>query len=127
MAENNICSFCKSTEETLIHLFWNCQTSRNIWNLLFIWFYDRTGIQIHVTPSQIMLGIVDYIEENMSILNLLFIITKQYLYACRCLGSTPYFDALLYRIYNCEKIEGSIAEHKGKLVTHQNKWNPLLL
>ena len=121
MHGDNLCTFCNQAEENLIHLFWECPVSRNIWNKLFNWFFNRTGLRVNVTVSQVMLGIQTISDLN-TLLNIICIITKQYLYSCRCLNNCPGLDTLIFKIHNCEYIERAIAKKKDKLTLHSKKW-----
>ena len=125
MINSNLCTFCNQTEETLMHLLWYCQTSNLIWSNLFNWFRTRTGINIYLSVSNILLGLGKESTINVT-LNMLSTNSKQFIYACRCLGENPVFDKLLSRIYYYKKLERAIALKKATIHIHNKKWELLL-
>ena len=59
--------------------------------------------------------------ENFMAFNCIFIICKQYLYACRCLESKPNFQELVTKILYYKNVEKYIATKNGKLQLHNSK------
>ena len=113
------CTFCDVESETVGHLLWDCTHSKIIWNLLFNWINEKIQVNIPYSKREILLGITNY---NMQFLNCLFLVTKQYLYACRCLNEKPNFGSLESKIKYYISVEKYIAIKNGKLDLHQTKW-----
>ena len=76
MSPNNLCYFCNTEEETLTHLFCKCNIVKNIWNRLIVWFFDKTGIHLHLDDKEKVFGLYSTTFLN-ELLNTLLIITKQ--------------------------------------------------
>ena len=113
------CTLCNVESETICHLLWDCTHSKLIWNMLFNWINEKTQINITYSKKEVLLGIANY---NMQFLNCLFLITKQYLYACRCLDEKPNFGSLESKIKYYISVEKYIAIKNGKVDHHQTKW-----
>lgn len=39
--QNSNCTFCKTNEESISHLFFECEQVRELWNNLEIWIYEK--------------------------------------------------------------------------------------
>ncbi len=48
------CTFCNVQTETLLHLFWECQTARHLWNLLLQWYREKTGQTVHLDSKKVL-------------------------------------------------------------------------
>ena len=95
---SNLCTFSNEQPETAMHLLLTCEISKIIWNTFLQHLSIKTGKPIHFTEVEKMLGITQFNHQN--IYNLLFIIVKQYLYACRCQKSKPQVNVLLEKSMN---------------------------
>ena len=79
----DLCTFCEEQPESILHLLVKCKHSQLIWNKLFVKLHTLTGTYIQFTEKEQLVGITNF--QYQDLFNLIFIITKQYLYACRCL------------------------------------------
>ena len=123
MKDTNRCSFCDSEIETLYHLLWGCTIVAKLWSDLFQWLQIKTQTNIMFNCKEILLGI----EDNTFLMyNAIFIITKQYIYSCRCTQKTPNFNCLKNLINYNIQTEKYIAVKNGKLAFHNNKWAILI-
>ena len=77
-----LCSFCKSAEETTIHLFNECLCAQYIWNQTQIFFSDYITIPV-VTLQSAILGFTDTHIDHFLLINHLLMIYKCYLYKAR--------------------------------------------
>ena len=106
----DLCTFCEEQSESILHLLVKCKHSQLIWNKLFVKLHTLTGIYIQFTEKEKLLGITNFQYQNLFIR--IFIITKQYLYACRCLKTTPSIEMLISKIKEIEHNEQRIAIKK---------------
>ena len=80
ISDTKLCSFCKRHDETIQHLFFNCQKTNKLWNELKVKFYQK-GINLPVlTAHSAYLGFPD---ENDILVNHLHLILKISLYTNR--------------------------------------------
>ena len=77
---SNLCTFCNERPETAMHLLLTCEISKIFWNTFLQHLPIKTGITIHFTEVDKMLGITQFSHQD--IYNLLLIIVKQNIYAC---------------------------------------------
>ena len=116
----DICTFCEEQPESILHLLVKCKHSQLIWNKLFVKLHTLTGIYIQFTEKEQLLGITYF--QYQDLFNLIFIITKQYIYACRCLKTMPSIEMLISKIKEIKHIEQRIAIKNNKINQFNLKW-----
>ena len=77
----NLCSLCKEHEETLVHLFYDCNHVLTLWNTLYEWIYNITHIRIIPDQKEIILGYLQAYPNPIPI-NAINLITKSYIFYC---------------------------------------------
>ena len=84
LVETNVSSVCESNEETLIHLFYECEKVKPFLQIILhkIWELDPT---IQITSSDILLG---FCKKSFK-LDILFLEIKRYIYYCKTKLTTP--------------------------------------
>ena len=120
----NVCSVCHHEAESIIDLLIRCEVSELVWKKLLSKIETLTGIHIQFTESEKMLGILNFQYQNLY--NLLFIIVKQYLYACRCLNIRPQINILTEKIHEIRTIKNKIAIKNDHVSEFNEKWDILL-
>ena len=119
LRDSNLCSFCNSQPETIVHMLWECSAVQNLWTSLFQWLEQITETNIQFNEKEVLLGIEDH---TFLMYNALFILTKQFIYSCRCRNMPLNFIALRNNIQYYIKIEKYIAAKNNKIDYHNNKW-----
>ena len=76
------CSFCKETDETILHLFIQCKIVRKLWKGLIDWLYPFCYIQLDIDPFEILFN--KYKDSFAILVNTILLITKQYIYTHKC-------------------------------------------
>ena len=89
--DSDMCTFCNSTPETMIHLMLNCDISRRIWEEIYNFIAQESGIRINLKKEEIILGIYEKSFQNF--FNHINMTVKQYIYMLRgVLGSFPMLE-----------------------------------
>jgi hypothetical protein len=65
-------------EETIIHLFWTCQISRDFWNRVEM-FLNNKGFNITVNYEKISLGLSSLQKDN-NIVSFILILAKYFIF-----------------------------------------------
>ena len=121
---DNRCTFCHVEIESIAHLLIRCRYAANVWkhieNSL-----QNAGVTIVLTEVEKLLGIATNENDNMKAINLINMVIKQYIYACRCLKQYPSGLVALEKIKEIKNIEMSIAIKNDSLEKHNTKWNML--
>ena len=68
------CRLCQQGEETLIHLYFSCQESQNIWNRLIEHIKDKLNIDLTLSKNIIILGYLHSDNRAVAINTILLII-----------------------------------------------------
>ena len=125
LAATNVCEFCSIHPETLYHLFLECPITKNIWNDFKQWWFQNTNNRLLLSNSEILFGFPTILPLN-ALKNTLILITKQYIYSCRCRGEIPHINSLVTRFSLTYQVEKSIALSKNKITFHNDKWQIIL-
>ena len=118
-----LCFFCLETTETVVHIMTSCSVIKGIWQnfeefVVENYMVDRTKLSI--TPRNIITNTIYPIVGH--VVNFLCLITKQYIYRCKCLKNRLNFEDIIrmFRHYQC--IEKYIAKKNGNEAFHKMKW-----
>ena len=81
ITDNPKCNFCKDLNETIAHLFFDCELVHLLWETLYNWIYNKLKIRIPLDKPNIILGNID-LNPNSQAINTLNMITKSYIFYC---------------------------------------------
>ena len=81
IAENNECGLCKTSVESIDHLFSKCEKANVLWENVKIWIQNKLAINFNITDSMKILGYLTY-DKHFWPLNLILLVTRKYLYWC---------------------------------------------
>ena len=101
LVESPLCTFCQSEEETLIHLFWECETTQTFWLGVQGWLQTNF---IHcsnvVIPKEIV--ILGHGEHFMSdrVFDLMILIAKQHIFTCKMTNARPQLNVFVSMVKN---------------------------
>ena len=110
-ADSNTCTFCKTEEESLIHLFCSCTYSGNFWSSLVSWIKDKTHISLHLDNQTILFGNINVTSDC---LNSILLCARFHIYKTKMNNKFPsilvfkkevkqhYVCAKYLSIVNCE-------------------------
>ena len=105
--DDDLCTFCKKDNESIIHLLLRCEVSKAIWTYVEHKLYLLSKTHIEFTESEKLLGIENNSYADMY--NTIFIVIKQYLYASKCLDIKPCNEVILEKIKEVKQIELNVA------------------
>ena len=104
IVNNPTCTFCKSEDETTVHLLWECSEVQDLL-CSFNTLPDTLRIPFNFNKEIFQLGQLNY-NKFYKTDNEVIILIKQYIYRTRCLSKTLNVIALIYVIkeyYNVQK------------------------
>ena len=113
--DSKLCEKCKAVNETVEHLFWECNQIQKFWKE----FQEKYCIKI-INFQELVLNNVDRNPKNVK--NLLVLIAKHYIYSARCVNDSLSISKCSAAITNIKNIEENIATSKNKLAIHETKW-----
>jgi len=121
-----LCFLCNTEVETISHLYWNCPTTRRLWERLKLFTFETMDILLELDPMVLLLGItrIRSDEGPPDIIYLLALIVKSYIHSCKCKKLFPTEAGLISKIKYIRNIEQSIAEKNGirSELNHRRKW-----
>ena len=117
------CTFCKTSQEDIHHILLYCKYTKTLWNNLQSFISRKTGINIHLSDQDKLFGNSQLPFPNL--FNHILILTKQYIYACRCLDDSPDFTALERKIDREHRIELATYQRENLGVDPNRKWDPI--
>ena len=85
--------------------------------------YDNSGLRINMSDADVLLSVVG--AGNTELLNLIHIIVKQHIYACRCNKIHPTMASTKMKIKHIHDTEKSIAIKTDTLDLYDTKWQLL--
>ena len=118
--DNGACEQCQDKEETIKHLFFECPKAQIVWEAVTDLAKSCKNSCPTLTYDRIVFNeIGDY---SMSVLNLICIIAKQYLYKQRCLKEKTNREHFCRYVYHFKNIERYYAVKNGRLKYFEKKW-----
>ena len=122
----DLCSFCHQYKETVLHIMFECDIVRELWNSVKKYLIERfENLSLVWTASAIVKNRIFLGKQNHAS-NFICLLTKQFIYKQRCLNSSLAFPILKAYIQKVENIEKYIAKKNGKSQIHMRKWGGIL-
>ena len=117
-SETSQCSYCKSSDEVVSHLFGKCNFAKRLWQELNIFFNGHIVLPI-ITPQVANFGFFGEIE-NKILINHVLLLFKHYIYRSREAGVLDINNLIKY-IYKVKKIEKQLSFSSVKKNEYFNK------
>ena len=119
--QDNLCTWCRNYKETLFHFFWQCECTQKVWKWMEMFLNKISpNATCNITYKNVILNKVS--NQTNHIFNFIVFITKQFLYAKRCLGEKVNINELQKKIFNIRHYEKYQAVKNGKMCQHIIKW-----
>jgi len=117
IVDNNVCRLCKQCTEDLLHLFWDCEITKQFWK--------EFNEHFNVYDITVDKEIVFYGSENELGCCLVFA-AKRHVYKCVYDERIPTFKEYMNKVYYMKMMEEQIANNAKKHKRWEKKWMPLL-
>ena len=119
---SKLCEFCEKGKQTIMHLMSECNQIKQVWNEFkqFINQHVCYKGSITLTTKTIILNSVHPDPKN--VINFLVLVTKQYIYAQKCLGQKIMFKQLVENFTKLKELELYNARKDFKEFKHDRKW-----
>jgi len=119
LKDTDKCSLCDLHIESVTHLFFQCNYSRELWATVKQYVYSRYNYTLNTDNEKVIFPTTDI---PLGIRTLIFI-TLFYIYNCRLLAKIPNKIVIIREFYKIETLEFEIAKSNGKMCLHKDKWN----
>ena len=116
------CSFCKINQEDIHHILLYCKHTKVLWNNLQLFIARKTDVDLQLNDQDKLFG--NNFLPFPKLYNHILMLTRQYIYACRCLGDIPDINALARKIDREYRIELTTFERENFGEDPNRKWEP---
>ena len=120
--DSNLCTFCKTEDETIFHLIFQCSEVQQFWHRIQVWYHSK-GLDANFNSFNCVIGPVG---NKYKLFNTVCILAKQHIYYSRCMNIQLNFQMFLKLVEDTQKIEYFIAKKNDKVRLHIKKWEPML-
>ena len=121
--DSPVCDLCNNSEETLVHIFWECQITQSLWNDLQM-FLTAKSINLPITKTSALLGLKTGYQHELK--NYLLILMKRFIYIMKIQSRRPTFTIFLNYLSERIKSESLISLTKNKYNTRSDIFNNLI-
>ncbi len=123
LVDHDLCSFCKTDSENILHVFYECQTVSNFWQKVENFINSHFDSNLRITKYSVMFGS----DSNTHIVNHILLLAKRFIYISSLQQISPSFDRFLTSIKDICKIEQFIANKNNRYNDFEKKWKELPL
>ena len=122
LKDTHLRTFCKANDETIEHLFFDCPISYRLWQFISNRF-KLYFVNFVLNKENIFLGCKD---ESL-LLNLLIILTKNYIYKCKLNEAKPNTIELKNKIKKYQSFDQYIAKKNNTVQAYEKFWAPIYI
>ena len=108
------CNFCKTEEQTLEHLFWDCTTVKSFWNSFTNWLHHNFTHcrNLNLSKQLVLLGVEPNVYTD-QVFDLFVLLAKQHIFLAKMNESRPNFHVYLSLLKQRLAVE-KINAYKGQ-------------
>ena len=117
--DSEMCTLCNSEPETVYHMLFGCVHVKDLWEEVRVMSLEQFACEVHLSYRNILLCDV---SGTYCAINLMCLITKQFIYRCRCKNEKPNRYQLRREILRMKNIEKYYAKKNCKMVQFCKKW-----
>ena len=116
------CDYCTFEKQVMCHLLWKCNKSQSLWKML-----KNLGSKYHVELELNLANVLYNViaRPNSNIFNFLTLVTKFYIYRCKCQQKQPSYEVLKKEYILYYEMEKYIAMKVNKYAKFKRKWSPV--
>ena len=111
------CAFCDRQEETMVHLFCECEKVSSIWKALLDLLLQKYDQNFIFTNFKKLFGV-----PKDKFVTYLILLVKYYIYICKFKNELPNATAFKSFVKKQKEIEYFLAKKNDKLPVHFRKW-----
>ena len=118
-----LCTFCKNKKETIIHVLYECDKIKELWEKTKSICNHFFEVKIEINAELAILN--NYKGKKKGIINILIAIMKQHIYAKKCYEEIPNFQEFMYKLAEWYEVEKVFAWKNNKYELCIKKWENL--
>ena len=125
LSESNLCCFCQTEQETLLHLFWECPITEAFWNSVQQFF-----VSVDLIPASQVLTLCQCLglkgEKSALLFNHCLLLGRFYIYSCKYKNVRPSTIEYVNQVRCNLRIEKHVSIITGTQNAFQQKWHKIL-
>ena len=121
MADSEMCSKCNSCKESISHMLVTCPKADAIWQRVK-GYMSKNFPQVSTTWTTVDILFNTVAQRTDHVINLLVLITKQYIYRQKCLSKEILFNEVQREFVNVQRLEKYIAVKNDHFCKYAKKW-----
>ena len=125
ISDTALCYLCKTDEETLIHLYWECSVTKSFWQSVKEFF-----VSIHRIPASHVLDMYECLgfggEEDDVLLNHCLLLARYYIHCCKFKNVSPCIGEYVQQLKFNFEIEKQVSMVTGSENKFQQRWCKIL-
>ena len=121
IVDSQLCNFCNIEKQTNLHLLYGCTFVKKIWVSIGAYYMP----EVVISSTAIMENNVN--KKSLHVHNFIVLVTKQYIFRCKCENVKPKFETLQAELRLWKKIEEYNAKLNSRLEKHKNKWQNAII
>ena len=122
LVQDNLCTFCHLENETIIHLLYECELVKKLWDEIQAWLAINASTDLKLSPSNIILG--DFTTPNI-LVNLITLLCKRYIFLCKSNNQLPVLSGLLGFLKFNYLVDKGICLKRSRIDSLFNRWEKL--
>lgn len=124
LKDSKSCPYCVAEEQTISHLFIECEQVCDFWKQFKSWWKEKTNKTINLLADQILYGILGS-SEKLQLINYLLLIAKYHIFSAYIRNDSFSFGGFLREVDGRHKLEQQIAFKNQNTVHFDRKWNQI--
>ena len=122
--DSALCTFCRTTNESIVHLFCKCDKTQQFIKSVINWL-NSFNIQCDISAKYFLFGLQEE-HRFTNVLNFILLYTKYYIYLARCKKQNLIINVFKQKLKVMYKVHKEIAFTHQEEDYFQNEWNPFL-
>ena len=122
---SNVCNLCNLKKQNIQHLMYECDVVKGIWEKVQT-FLSNNSINFQLSFENILFNNV-VVGRPAHIASFLVLVTKQYIFRCKCMDQKPSYTELKCEWKKYQQIDSYNSKKCGRERKNACKWRPVKL
>ena len=124
LISSELCSFCESSTETLLHLFWECPRVKIFWNEVKDWLGTFSCFSTKCFTLQSCVGFVE--DASDLLFHHALLISRYHIFWAKSMHHCPSRELFVKNFFTCLEVERHFSIKHGLLAKFNKKWGAFL-
>lgn len=119
---NNLCNFCKTERNTIVHYLWQCEHAQAFWSDFENYLRNKCGncVRLRLSPAIVLFGHDNKIKTDAGF-DYILLVAKFYVYKCRIANIRPRIQVFLQEL-DVHKVDQYIHLITMRSDNYAKKW-----